>query len=88
MKDPNKLVVDLITDVLTDYQKQETDDLPVFAGFVDADGDVHFGYWNCNYNDLHMISATARDEAILRMLAENQDRLQRFIDEANSDLSE
>lgn len=85
MTDPNQLVVDLITDVLTDYQSQDNEDLPVFAGFVDQDGNVHFGYLNCGYNDLHLISATVKDEAILRMLAFNQDRLQRFIEEADAE---
>lgn len=85
MTDPNQLVVDLITDVLTDYQSQDNEDLPVFAGFVDQDGNVHFGYLNCGYNDLHLISVTAKDEAILRMLAFNQDRLQRFIEEADTE---
>lgn len=85
MGDPNREVVDLITEMLTDYQSQEEENLPMLAGFIDNKGNVHFGYLNCNYNDLYLVSAAANDEAILRMLAVNQDRLQRFIDEADSE---
>lgn len=85
MGDPDKQVVDLITEMLTDYQSQEEDKLPLFAGFIDNGGNVHFGYVNCNYNDLYLISTASNDEAILRMLAVNQDRLQRFIEEVESE---
>lgn len=87
MKDPDEQVVQMVTDVLTSYQEENKKDLPIFIGFVNDEG-VSFAYLNCSYNDLRLIAATAEDEATLKMLAFNQDRLQKLIDEANSDESE
>lgn len=86
MGDPDKNVVDLITAVVQEYQEQENhEDLPIFCGFVTPDRVVYFSYTNCAFGDLRTIADAFSDEAILRMLAVNQDRLQRFIDEADSE---
>lgn len=85
MGDPDEEVVGLITEIVTDYQHLDSKKLPIFAGFIDEMGLVHFSYVYCNYSDLHLISAAAHDEATLRMLAVNQDRLQKFINKADSE---
>lgn len=84
MKDPDERVVQMVTDVLTRYQSESKKDLPIFMGFVNDEG-VNMCYLHCSYNDLRLIAATAEDEATLKMLAFNQRRLQKFIDEANRD---
>lgn len=87
MTDPDKNVVDLITEVLREYQEQENhEDLPVFCGFVAPDRSVYFSYTNCAYGDLRAVSDAFGDEATLRMIAVNQDRLQRFIDEDDNNM--
>lgn len=59
-----------------------------FVGYVRTDGSVVFMYDSCNYSDLNQISSAARDEAILRMIAENADRLERFVAESTISDSE
>lgn len=86
MTDPEQNVVDMVTEVLQKYQNQEThENVPVFCGFMAADGGVYFAYTECGYTQLRSIASAINDEATLQMIAVNQDRLQKLIDEANPD---
>lgn len=84
MKDPDEQVVQMVTEILTSYQSESEKDLPIFISFMNDEG-VNFAYLHCSYNDLRLIAATVEDEATLKMLAFNQDRLQKLIDEVDLD---
>lgn len=83
MTDPDKQVVEMISTILKEYQEQG-EDLPLICGFISPDGGEYFSYLNCNYCDLRKLATAIQDEATLLMISRNQDRLQRFIEEAGA----
>lgn len=83
MSDPNANIVAMLTDILTEYQKHGKD-LPLVCAFIAPDGEVWTVYNECGYTDLRRVADAIDDEATLRMLAANQDSLQKFVDEIDS----
>lgn len=85
MLDPDKNVVDMVTDVLRGYQESGKDS-PLLIGYINRNKDVEiFAYLNCNYSDLRRLATAVNDEAQLRMIAVNQDRIDKFAAENEVD---
>lgn len=81
MRDPDQDTVEMVTEVLERFQKSGGI-APLLIGFIDLDEDVEiFAYKNCNYRDLRRFSSAIQDEAILKMIAVNQDRIDHFKEE-------
>lgn len=89
MKNPDSEIQDLVTDMVTSYQRELEESgeekLPFAMAFVNSEGEIVTGYVYCSYGDLNGLSITFRDEAILRMLAIHQDRIQKFREELEDD---
>lgn len=78
MSDPDKDIVEMLTDVLKKYQALGRD-APLVIGYIDLnEGCEVLAYHFCNYNDLRRLATAIQDEAILRMIAGNQDRIEHF----------
>lgn len=78
MDNPNKEVMELVTDVLKGYQKIGGNS-SLIMGYIDPNEDVEvFAYLNCNYSELRRLAIAIHDEATLRMIAVNQDRIEKF----------
>lgn len=78
MKDPDQDIVEMITDVLKKYQELGQD-VPLVIGYIDLNENCEvFAYHFCDYSDLRKLAIAIQDEAILRMIARNQDRIEHF----------
>lgn len=53
-----------------------------------SDGSTVVNYHMCTYGELRNIAAAINDEATLRMIATNQDRIEKFVDELADDDAE
>lgn len=78
MSDPDKDIVEMLTDVLKKYQALGQD-APLVIGYIDPNESCEmFAYHFCDYTDLRRLATAIQDEATLRMIARNQDRIEHF----------
>lgn len=85
MTDPELQVVKMVTEVLEQFQELNNPNAPLFIGFIGDEREVTFAYLRATYGDLRRIADAVNDEATLRMIAENQDRIEKFKNELDCD---
>lgn len=87
MENPNKLIVDMVTEFLEEYINDDDGScrLPIVLAYTDDNGMVTQSFVNCNYGDLRRIAMAINDEATLQMIACNQDRIEHLVEQAEQD---
>lgn len=83
--DENQELVDFLTKVLSDIEGDKPEHLCV--SYIIDDRHDAVSYLSCSYKHLRRLADAIDDEASIRMIAENQERIQKFIDlDADSDV--
>lgn len=76
--DENPEVVNFLVKVLQDIGEDKPKHLCL--AYIIDDREDAVSYLSCNYKHLRRLADAIDDEASIRMIAENQDRIQKFID--------
>lgn len=76
--DEDQELVEFLTKVLNDISGDKPKHLCI--SYIVDDKEDAVSYLSCNYKHLRRLADAIDDEASIRMIAENRDRIQKFID--------